>query len=211
MLVVVPDLDEPTLVRDPTLALEADRPSHASVGLEPKVTAKLAHGRRPHATHQRDGTEPGVLRDIMVGNRRHLRELMAAEEGCCVGAAENKAVMRRIIEHVINEKNLDAADELFSEEHELHPETPGIGRGGEAMKQAFAGLHEQFPDVRVTIESIVAEEDIVAVRLTYTGTDAATGERATWPEVVFTRFGQGKAMESWEILDTGRGPDSSPW
>jgi predicted SnoaL-like aldol condensation-catalyzing enzyme len=128
-----------------------------------------------------------------------------------MGAAENKAAMRRIIEQVINEKNLDAAYELFAEEHELHPETPGVGRGGEGMRSAFAGLHEQFPDVRVTIESIVAEEDMVAVRLTYSGTDPASGERATWPEVVFTRFSEGKAMESWEILDTGRGPDSPPW
>jgi hypothetical protein len=40
-----------------------------------------------------------------------------------VEAAENKAAMRRIMEHVINEKNLDAAYEVFSEEHQLHPET----------------------------------------------------------------------------------------
>ena len=89
-------------------------------------------------------------------------------------AAENKAAMRRIMEHVINEKNLDAVYELFTEGHELHPETPGIGRGGEGMKRAFVGLHEQFPDVRVTIESMVAEDDMVAVRLTYSGTNAAT-------------------------------------
>lgn len=124
---------------------------------------------------------------------------------------ENKAAMRRIMEHVINERNLDAADELFSDEHELHPEAPGIGRGGAGMKRAFAGLHEQFPDVRVTIESMVAEGDMVAVRLTYRGTDAATGERVTWPEMVFTRFSHGKAAESWEIIDTGRSPDSPPW
>ncbi len=126
-------------------------------------------------------------------------------------AAGNKAAMRRIMEHVINEKNLDAAYELFAEEHELHPKTPGIGRGGEGMRRAFAGLHEQFPDVRVTIESMIGEEDMVAVRLTFSGTDAATGERAAWPEVVFTRFYAGKAVESWEIIDTGRGPESPPW
>ena len=125
--------------------------------------------------------------------------------------ADNKAAMRRIMEEVINEQHLDAADDLFSDEHELHPETPGVGRGAEGMKRAFAGLHEEFPDVRVTIESIVAEEDMVAVRLTYTGTDAGTGERATWPEAVFTRFSEGKAVESWELLDTGRDPHSAPW
>ena len=128
-----------------------------------------------------------------------------------MGTAENKAAMRRIMEVVINEKNLDAADELFSEKHELHPEVPGIGRGAEGMKQAFAGLHEQFPDVRVTIESMVAEEDMVAVRLTYRGTNASTSDPTTWPEIVFTRFSDGKAVESWEIIDTGRSPDSAPW
>jgi predicted ester cyclase len=133
------------------------------------------------------------------------------EEAVQLEAAENKAAMRRIMEHVINEKNLDAAFELFSDEHVLHPETPGIGRGGEGMKRAFAGLHEQFPDVRVTIESMVGEEDMVAVRLTFSGTDTATGERATWPEMVFTRFSAGRAVESWEIIDTGRGPGSPPW
>jgi predicted ester cyclase len=115
------------------------------------------------------------------------------------------------MEQVINGKNLDDADDLYSEEHVLHPEAPGIGRGAEGMKRAFAGLHEQFPDVRVRIESMVAEDDLVAVRLTFSGTDAATGERATWPEMVFTRFADGRAVESWEITDTGRGPDSPPW
>lgn len=130
-----------------------------------------------------------------------------------VGAAENenKAVVRRIMEDVINARDVDAADELFSDEHELHPETPGIGRGAEGMKRAFAGLHEQFSDVHVTIESMVADDDIVAVRLTFTGTDAVTGVRSTWPEMVFTRFSAGRAVESWEIIDTGRAPGNAAW
>jgi predicted SnoaL-like aldol condensation-catalyzing enzyme len=127
-----------------------------------------------------------------------------------VGTAENKAVQRRIIDEVINRKNLDFADELFSEEHELHPETPGVGRGPEGMKRAFAGLHEEFPDVRVEIESMVAEGNMVAVRLTFSGTHALIGERATWPEMVFARFSEGKAVDSWEVTDTGRSWDSPP-
>jgi predicted ester cyclase len=115
------------------------------------------------------------------------------------------------MDEVINGKNLDLANELFSEEHELHPETPGIGRGPEGMKRAFAGLHEEFPDVRVEIESMVAEGDMVAVRLTFSGTHAPTGQQAVWREMVFTRFSAGKAVESWEVTDTGRGWDSPPW
>ena len=125
--------------------------------------------------------------------------------------AENKAVQRRIIDEVISRKNLDLTDDLFSEGHELHPEAPGVARGPEGMKRAFAGLHEEFPDVGVEIESMVAEGDTVAVRLTFGGTHAPTGERAVWPEMVFARFTEGKAVESWEVTDTGRSWDSPPW
>ena len=79
------------------------------------------------------------------------------------------------------------------------------------MKSAFAGLHDEFPDVHVEIESMVAEGDLVAVRLTFSGTHAPTGERATWPEMVLTRFSGGKAVESWEVTDTGRSWSSPPW
>ena len=128
-----------------------------------------------------------------------------------MGTAENKDVQRRIINEVINQKNLDLADELFSDEHKLYPESAGVGRGPEGMKQAFAGLHEEFPDIHVDIESIVAEGDTVAIRLTFSGTHAPSGEKAVWPEMVFARFSEGKAVESWEVTDTGRSWDSSPW
>lgn len=127
-----------------------------------------------------------------------------------MGSEENKEALRRIFHEVINGKRLDLADELYSAEHELHPAT-GVGRGAVGMKEAFAGLHEEFPDVHVEIHSIVAEGDLVAVRVTFSGTHAETGERATWPEMVFTRFADGKAAESWEVTDTGRAPDASPW
>jgi predicted SnoaL-like aldol condensation-catalyzing enzyme len=128
-----------------------------------------------------------------------------------VGTEENKAAQRRIIDEVINQKNLALADELFSEEHKLHPESAGVGRGPEGMKQAFAGLHEEFPDIRVDIESMVAEGDMVALRLTFSGTHASSGEEAAWPEMVFARFSEGKAVESWEVTDTGCSWDSPPW
>ena len=129
-----------------------------------------------------------------------------------MGTAENnKAAQRRIIDEVINQKKLDSADELFSKEHVLHPESTGVGRGPEGMKQAFAGLHEEFPDVHVDIESIVAEGDMVAIRLTFGGTHAPSGEKAVWPEMVFARFSEGKAAESWEVTDTGRSWNSPPW
>jgi predicted SnoaL-like aldol condensation-catalyzing enzyme len=128
-----------------------------------------------------------------------------------MSAAVNTAAMRRIFDEVINSGNLDAAHDLYSDDHELHPEASGVGRGAEAMRQAFAGLREEFPDVRAEVESLVAEGDLVAVRLTFRGTHAPSGEPTVWPETVFTRFEDGKAVESWELIDTGRSPGSPPW
>ncbi len=128
-----------------------------------------------------------------------------------MSAEENKAAQRRIIEEVINRKDLDLADELFSEEHKLYPESSGVGCGPEGMKRAFAGLHEEFPDIHVEIEDILAEGDTVAVRLTFSGTHAPSGQKAAWPEMVFARFSAGKAVESWQVTDTGRSWDSPPW
>jgi predicted ester cyclase len=128
-----------------------------------------------------------------------------------MGAAENRAVQQRIVDEVINRRRLDLADELFSDQHVLHPEGLGVGRGPEGMKRAFAGLHEEFPDVRVEIESMVAEGDMVAVRLMFSGTHASTGERTTWQEMVFTRLFGGKAAESWQVtgpVRTDRGSEA---
>lgn len=126
-------------------------------------------------------------------------------------STENAAVMRRIFEEVINAKKLDLAEELYAEDHALYPNVGGVARGGAGMKEAFAGLHEQFEDARAEIESLVAEGEMVAVRVTFSGRHVGTGEQIFWPEMVFTRFADGRAVESWEITDSGRTWTSSPW
>ncbi len=124
---------------------------------------------------------------------------------------DNAAVVRRIFDEVINGRDLDLAERLYSDEHVLHPSSAGVGRGGAGMKDAFAGLLEQFTDVRAEIESLIAEGDMVAVRVTFSGTDVGTGARTFWPEMVFTRVAGGQAVESWEVTDTGRTWTSPPW
>jgi predicted ester cyclase len=128
-----------------------------------------------------------------------------------VDTEANKAVWRRIVDELINGKQLELADELFTHDHELRPEVTGVARGPGGMRDAFAGLHAEFPDVEVAIEAMVAEGDLVAVRLTFGGTHAPSGERSFWPEMVFTRFVGGKVAESWEVMDTGRTWQDAPW
>jgi predicted ester cyclase len=121
-----------------------------------------------------------------------------------VAAEENKVVMRRIVEEVINQKSLDVIDELFSSEYIPHPSLPGRTPGSENARRNFSRLHEAFPDIQATIESMVAEADVVAIRMTLSGTHQPTGKRATWPATVFVRYDGGKAVEDWLVADSGQ-------
>src|SRR4051812_26279746 len=116
-------------------------------------------------------------------------------------AEENKAIMRRITEEVINQKKLTMVDELFSKEYQPHPCMPGHTCGPEHARRNFSRMHKAFPDLRATIESMVAEGDMVAACVSLSGTHLPTGKQARWPAWVFARFAGGKVTEDWRLVD----------
>ena len=96
------------------------------------------------------------------------------------------------------------ADELFTPEYVLHPGLPTSRRGPERVKYAMSQTFESFPDLRVTIENMVAEGDMVATRYTASGTHPPNGKRATWPNMVCSRLAEGKVVEEWFLSDSGQ-------
>ncbi len=123
---------------------------------------------------------------------------------------ENKAVVRRMIEELFNEGNLDATDEIIARDHSHHdPAMPEEGHGPEDFKQFVAAYRSAFPDLHVQIEDQVAVGDRVSTRWTATGTHdgdlmgiAPTGRRATLPGMEISRISNGKIVETWEGYDS---------
>lgn len=127
--------------------------------------------------------------------------------------AENKALVRRLIEEAANEKDFDVYEELLANDFILHtPSGPEeTVTGVEAYEEFVRGFFEAFPDLTVTIEEIVAEDDLVAYRATYTGTHEgdimgipATGKTMRIDGNVFVRMVDGKVAELNGQLDTLR-------
>ena len=65
-----------------------------------------------------------------------------------------------------------------------------------------------FPDLHSTIDQLIAEGDIVAGRMTTTGTHRGefmgippTGKRVTFSEIHIVRIADGKAVEHWGNSD----------
>jgi ketosteroid isomerase-like protein len=81
----------------------------------------------------------------------------------------NKTLYRRWFEEVVTGRNLALADELLAADYVLHfPGMPPLDREGH--KQLLGMFHAAFPDWRETVEAVVAEGDLVVIRVTGSGT-----------------------------------------
>jgi len=109
---------------------------------------------------------------------------------------ENKTVVRRLVDEVINQGNLDAADELFSPH--LAPQA----------KQAFRAFRATFPDWREDIVELVAEGNRVVGRFRCIGTQQGefmgfppTGKRMEVDEVYFLTVEGGRVVDFFGVED----------
>ena len=78
---------------------------------------------------------------------------------------QNKTLARRFYDEVINKKNLGAIDELGSPDFIDRSNKPGQASGLKGSKENTAMFLKAFPDMKVTVEEIVAEGDIVVARV----------------------------------------------
>lgn len=134
-----------------------------------------------------------------------------------MSAKENKAILRRLAEE-FNKRNLAVVDELFSPNFVLHDANhPGWPRGLEGARKMFTVMLTAAPDVQVTIEDMVAEEDKVVVRWIFRGTNAGasvmgappTGEPVTALGIGIYRIANGKIEEDWGMA--ARSQTAIPW
>ena len=121
----------------------------------------------------------------------------------------HKAMIRRFVEDVKNKRQLEQLGEIFQTDYQEHNATVGsFGAGIEGYKRFLSHLFTAFPEDSVTIDEILAEGDLVSYRGTETGTHKAeflripaTGKSATWTEIQFFRFRDGKVSEHWVDVD----------
>jgi steroid delta-isomerase-like uncharacterized protein len=123
----------------------------------------------------------------------------------------NKAVVRRLLDEVWNKGNLSLVDELFTPNFEFHDaSTPDLGRGPESEKKRVTLYRNAFPDLRLTIEDMIAEGETVVTRWTCRGTHkgdlsgiAPTGKQITISGITVGRFANGKIAQgyaNWDAL-----------
>src|SRR5215467_2463392 len=85
---------------------------------------------------------------------------------------QNKAMARRWSEELWGKGNLAVADEIIAPDYVRHdPGDPFPARGPEDVKRIVGLLRGMLPDLRIEIDAMVAEGDLVVTRYTSTATD----------------------------------------
>jgi steroid delta-isomerase-like uncharacterized protein len=123
--------------------------------------------------------------------------------------AESKAVADRVYNEAINGGDIDIFDELVSEDAVEHEAPPGFPtRGPDAPKAAFRMFFEAFPDLRMTVEDTIAENDKVVARVTMSGTHRgefmgipATNKSFEIQVIDILEVHDGKVTAHWGITD----------
>src|ERR1700730_11203299 len=119
-------------------------------------------------------------------------------------AEANKTTNRRFYEEVINQQKWAAFDEVIGTHYVSHGFSMRLSPDREGLKRSIRGLHNAFPDGHLTIDQMIMEENTIATRLTFRGTQtgefeglAPTGKKVTMPVLDMARYDGGKLVEQW--------------
>jgi predicted ester cyclase len=131
---------------------------------------------------------------------------------------ENEALVHLLYEEAWGQGRLEVLDEVLAADYVHHvprlggwlPVAQAPAPGRTVMAESIREFRTDFPDVRYTIQELVASEDAVAARMTVAGTQADpletwdapdTGRRMDRQVWVFFRVACGKLSEGWALLD----------
>lgn len=116
---------------------------------------------------------------------------------------ENKATIRLLYEEALQQGRLELIEKLFSPDFIDHS-TPGQIPGHAGVRDYFLALRSGFPDLQVTLEDLIAEDDRVAVRTNWQGTHLgvyegtpSTGKKTSRSLIQIFRLENGLLVEEW--------------
>lgn len=122
---------------------------------------------------------------------------------------KNKALVGRYYHELWNKWNFEEIDHLIGEAIVFRGSLGISVQGRDGFRQYVETVRKVFPDFHNKIDMLIAENDTVAARLTYTGTHRGelfgiqpTGRPITYAGVGIFRIAAGIIVEGWVLGDT---------
>lgn len=121
---------------------------------------------------------------------------------------ELKKINEHFYDEIFRRRNVDAIDDLLTDDFVEHNPAPGQSPDREGAKQLIGQVLAAFPDLELEVEREVAEGDTVATALRFTGTHQGefagmppTGRRVNVAVNEVSRFHDGRCAEHWGVVD----------
>jgi steroid delta-isomerase-like uncharacterized protein len=121
---------------------------------------------------------------------------------------QNKTIVRRIYDEVWGKGQTALLSEFYTRDICDHLPMPGQPRGVEGVRWFTEMMRQAIPDMRVTLNRVIGEGDLVADYWTATGTHKgemmgmpATNKKFTISGSTLARFTGGKISEMWALGD----------
>jgi steroid delta-isomerase-like uncharacterized protein len=120
---------------------------------------------------------------------------------------KNKVIATRVFIEIFNERRFSAAGELYAPEFVNH----GLHRNASLQEDQAAAQGEvkAFPDLKMTVDLMVAENDLVTVMWTFRGTHTAfgygfppTGTPVVLRGMTIWRIRDGKITDEWTTFNS---------
>jgi steroid delta-isomerase-like uncharacterized protein len=119
----------------------------------------------------------------------------------------NLAALGKFAE-AVNTGKFDLFKDAVSSGSVDHDPAPGQVAGPEGYRQFFGRLREAFPDLAVALETMVADDESIAIAYTLSGTQkgpfmgiAPTGKKMKIRGAQIAKFKDGKMIERWGSSD----------
>ena len=124
----------------------------------------------------------------------------------------NKAVALRVFEEIFNQGKFSVADEIYAPDFKnrgLNPDGQWVGADLKTDQNAVHDEKKAFPDLKMTVNNMVAEGDLVAVHWTFRGTHThggyaglpATGTKVLMTGITIWRIVDGKITDEWSSFN----------
>lgn len=121
---------------------------------------------------------------------------------------DHPATARRLYD-LINAGDIDGFGDLLADDFVEHEEVPGLAPSKDGVKTFFRMQVAAFPDLRMTVEDVVADGAKVVARVRYTGIQQGefqgmppTGKAVDVQLIDIFRFDDdGRVGDHWGVID----------
>lgn len=117
-------------------------------------------------------------------------------------------LIRTLFEDVWTTGDVSPLEGRGADEVTFHYRGTSTATGLPALNGLIAHWRSAFPDLAFQVHDIIGSEDLVAARVSYSGThqgpwfgNEPTGKPVTVDEMMFFRFEDGLLAEMWEVDD----------